>query len=58
MSTKEDKNNETEMLVLQESGLYCNVSHDNHRYLTLKPHFNMNACIFSTKVLNSTFDRS
>jgi hypothetical protein len=57
MSTTEDKNRETEMLVLQDSGLYCKVCLDNHRYLTLKPHFEMNIYIFSTKMLNSNFDR-
>jgi hypothetical protein len=46
------------MLILKDSGLYCNVSHDNHKYLTLKPHFSINSYTFSTKVLNSAFDRS
>jgi hypothetical protein len=57
MSTTEDKNKETEMLVLQDSGVYYKVCLDNHRYLILKPHFEMNTYIFSTKILNSKFDR-
>jgi len=49
MSATEDKNKETEMLVLQDSVVYCKICLDKHRYLTYKPHFAMNTYIILTK---------
>jgi hypothetical protein len=57
MSKTEDKNRETKVLFLRDSGVYCKVCLHNHRYFTLKLRFETNTYIFSTKMLNGNFDR-